>query len=223
MRTSSGSKTEHLLHHGTSLAFPHRGSSMLGTFREGDILLVAPTTLEAVKPGDVVAIHWSGKGLRVPVVTHRVKKRTEVGLVTQGDHNPTPDSEPVQSRHLVGRVCFLIRDGRNRRVFGGWRGRLRATLLSAWRRVRPFAGWPYRALRRSGIVRRFWRPRLEQVHLETNEGPLVKYVHRHKVVARWWPGRRHLWCRKPYDLILRLPGGAGVGGKGIPVQSNQRS
>jgi hypothetical protein len=123
---------------------------------------------------------------------------------------------------LVGRVSFVIRDGRTRRVWGGRWGRLRARLLRLRRRVLPIAGWPYRALRASGMVRRFWRPRITQVRLSTDEGPLTKYLHRGRVVARWWPARGHLWFRKPYDLVIAPPRRVQGKGKG-PTQEDSFS
>jgi hypothetical protein len=33
----------------------------------------------------------------------------------------------------------------------------------------------------------------------------VKYVHRSRTVAVWWPERRSFRCRRPYDLIIKSP------------------
>ncbi len=187
------------------VACPYRGSSMSGTFRPGDILLVSPASLEAVRPGDVILFaHPRPEGQVLPVV-HRVRACTAAGLITQGDGCPAPDSAPVRAGELIGRVSFVERQGRVRRVWGGRVGQMWA----AWRRLRrhltPWLGWPYRALRSGGLVRRLWRPDVAQIHLTTANGPLIKYVHRRRTVATWSPQDGYFWCRKPYDLVIRLP------------------
>lgn len=223
MRLTPRALGRRLAYHDWALAFPYVGSSMNGTFRHGDVLLVITTPLEGIRPGDVVAYRNPGARSNSSVVAHRVRRLTKAGFISQGDHNRTPDSQSIGAENLVGRVCSFQRDGKTRHVWGGRVGRLWAGYLRLRRRIVPLIGWPYRALRRSGIVRSLWRPRLEQVHLETADGPLVKYIHRQRVVARWWPGRGHFWCRKPYDLILPLPGGGIPGGEGVSKERDPQS
>ena len=45
---------------------------------------------------------------------------------------------------------------------------------------------PYQWLKHSGIVAKIWRPEIEKIHFETQDGPLVKYVHKGKTVASYW-------------------------------------
>ncbi len=195
-----------LAHRGTEIAFPYHGSSMYGTFRQGDILLVAPATLEAVRPGDVVVFCHVKPGGDALLIVHRVRACTAAGLITQGDGCPAPDSEPVRAEDLVGRVFFVEREGRMRRVWGGHAGRIWAAWLRLRRRLTPWLGWPYRALRSSGLVRRVWRPAVAQIHLTAEGGPLVKYVHGRRTVAIWAPQDDYFWCCKPYDLVIQRPG-----------------
>ncbi len=185
--------------------FSYRGDSMEGTLRRGDLLLVAPVEFAAVCPGDVIVFGSPEAGGGRPVVVHRVLGRTAAGLVTRGDARARPDSQPVGAACLVGRVCFVRREGRLRRVWGGARGRLWAGGLRLWRRVAAAGRLPYRLLRASGLARRLWRPAIVPVHLRTDEGPLVKYVHGRRTVACWWPGEGRFWCCKPYDLVIAPP------------------
>jgi len=178
---------------------------MHGTFQQGDVLLITPAALEVVSPGDVVAFRVSKSDGSTTFVAHRVQCRTAAGLITQGDNSSTPDSEPVRAENLVGRVCFVQREGKIRRVWGGRAGRLWVYYLRLCRRILPVVGWPYRFLRASGVVRRLWQPRIAQVHLTAEERPLVKYVHRRRTVACWRPQQQRFWCRKPYDLVIERP------------------
>lgn len=186
-------------------AFPYRGRSMQGTFRHGDILVVEPVPWEAIRPGDVVAFRGARTSDDPIFIVHRVRARTPAGLITQGDNNRLRDGEPVRPESLVGRVRAVQRDKKTRPVRNGRAGRLWAGLLRLWRRARPLIGWPYRLLRASGVVRRLWRPRVTQVHVQTDAGPVVKYVCRGRTVAWWWPERGAFECRKPYDLALERP------------------
>lgn len=189
------------------MAFPYRGASMSGTFRQGDILLVQPVLLEAIRAGDVVVFSFAQADSEMPPIVHRVQACTAKGLVTQGDASSAPDAALVGAQELIGRVCLVQRAGSVRRVWGGRAGQLWAGYLRLRRPLLKLARLPYRLLRASGLVRRLWRPRLSQVHLTTEEGTVVKYVAGQRAVACWWPEKRHFWCKKPYDLVIERPDG----------------
>ena len=210
------------------------GGSMAPLFRTGDSLSVEAAALAQIRPGDVVVFrapqetkdeaetasalvppapataHWppsAAAGTRR--VVHRVVALREGGLVTRGDANAQPDKGLVTADRLEGRVVARERGGRVRRVHGGRRGLALAALahlrLRALRPLRRLAALPYALLRRSGLVRHLWHPALRTLRLSTPQGPLVKTLHGRRTVARWWPQSRRFECRKPYDLILRLP------------------
>ncbi|MGD1994274.1 MAG: hypothetical protein PVI59_13865 [Anaerolineae bacterium] len=188
------------------MAFPYRGTSMRGTFLPGDLLIVTPVALEDLQCGDVVAFQQpSARDDHPHQIVHRVRACTSAGLVTRGDQCLKVDQTAVTASDLIGRVLAVERDGQTRPVLGGWRGHARAAALRLWRRIAPAAGWPYRRVRASGLARALWRPSLAQIHLETETGPMIKYVHRQRTVARWWPAEGRFWCRKPYDLVLVRP------------------
>lgn len=190
---------------GRGLVFPYRGVSMHGTFRYGDTLIVTPVAIQDLRRGDVVAFHAPKTTFPSHKIAHRVQARTTDGLITRGDQCDSTDPTIVTAQNLIGRVSAVEREGETRPVLGGWWGRAWAVALRIWRRIAPAAGWPYRCFRSTGLARSLWHPPLAQVRLETDLGPMIKYVHRGRTVARWWPVERKFWCRKPYDLVLAPP------------------
>jgi hypothetical protein len=190
------------------LIFVYRGSSMRGTFRQGDVLLVTRVSAGAIRRGDVVAFSISSVNHSKRVVTHRVRANTPFGFVTQGDNWDQPDREVVRPGALIGRVSFARRGDRTRRVWRGWAGLLWVRTLRLWRKARSFSRWLYRCLRSSGVVRLLWKPRVEYIYLIVESDLLVKYVCGRSTVAYWWPDRQLFWCRKPYDLIIQSPLGS---------------
>lgn len=180
---------------------------MHGTFRHGDILVVTRVTIQDLQCGDVVAFHAPKAAVLSHRIAHRVQARTTDGLITRGDQCQTTDPTTVTAKDLIGRISTIERDGVTRPVLGGWRGHAWAIALRLWRRVVPVVAWPYRWMRAAGIARAVWRPPLAQVRLETEAGPVIKYIHRERTVARWWPAEGRFWCRKPYDLVLPRPDG----------------
>ena len=183
--------------------FPYKGNSMSGTFQQGDILLVSPASMDVARPGDVIA--FSERRLDRTVIVHRVRSRTAGGLVTQGDSRLTGDAELVYADNLIGRVCFVQRNGNLRPVLGGWAGQLWVAYLRLRRWSRQWGRLPYRFLRASGIVKRLWKPCVMKVYFITESGPLVKYIHGRRTVACWSPREKQFWCRKPYDLVIKRP------------------
>ncbi|MBN2005231.1 MAG: signal peptidase I [Anaerolineae bacterium] len=185
--------------------FQYRGSSMTGTFRPGDMLVVRETAFADVRPGDVVAFRAPGGDDDATLIVHRVMARAADGLITRGDACGAPDAARVQAGDLVGRVVQAQRGRHVRRVWGGFAGRCWARLLRLRRRVLALGRLPYRRLRASGLVRRVWRPAVTQVSVMTTQGPVVKYLCGARAVAEWRPETRVYRCRKPYDLVLDAP------------------
>jgi len=189
------------------LAFRYHGLSMHGTFREGEMLFVAPAALESARPGDVVAFYRpNGRG-EMTAIAHRVRARRGKGeaLLTQGDAATVPDAELVDATHFIGCVRFAQRGGRLSGVRNGAAGAVWAQALRlGWRAVQ-WGRAPYRWLRASGILRRWIHPKLTQVRLNTDRGPLVKILHGKRTVAYWWVKEQRLCCYKPYDLFVAPP------------------
>ncbi len=194
----------------------YRGQSMAGTFRPGDYLTLEPVAMTDIRLGDIVAYRGSHHDDDAETLVHRVVGIVPGALVVRGDSNPCPDAALVTADNLMGRVTHVERCGRRWPVHGGWLGLLRARILHVRYPMRRLVGllgrWPYRWLRRSGLVSRLWRPSVLKVNLVTEEGPLVKYVCSGRTVACWWPERDRFECRKPYDLVIPAPQGAHRGG-----------
>lgn len=196
----------------------YRGRSMAGTFRVGDRLIVDTTArLPDILAGDVVVFESHQPHTQSKTVVHRVMKVVPGGLVVRGDNTSAADCTVILEEQIMGTVTQRIRDGTARPVTGGRWGLVRARIqhvrfaLRWWRsfllkriifpRLRPL----YRAFRRSGIVRRVWRPHVTKITVQSEDGPLVKYVVRGKTVVQWWPQRRRYHARRPYDLIIPPP------------------
>lgn len=190
----------------------YHGSSMLGTLRSGDQVVIEPVPLTAMRPGDVVAFRPTvADDEGIPIV-HRVVAIRPAGLLTQGDNNAQIDVGLVTADRLLGRVTHVERGGRPMLVRGGRAGQLWVVYLRARRRVYNLAArlgrGLYRRLRASGLVRRVWRPRITRLRLVNNHGTQVKYVCGGRTVARWWPHQNRFECQKPYDLVIPRPDGA---------------
>ena len=186
--------------------FFYHGESMRGTFRPGDRLTVEPVSLSDLRAGDVVVFHGVNCREDADTIVHRVVAVRADGLVTRGDNSSTADLYPLTEERLVGRVVKVERGGRSWNVHNGRAGLCRAYALRLLRSAVALLGligrWPYRGLRASGLARRFWQPAITRVYLQTERGPLVKYVCAGRTVACWRPTERRFECRKPYDLVI---------------------
>lgn len=189
--------------------FLYRGRSMRGTFRTGDCLTVEPVSFDNIYKGDVVVFCGLNESGETKELVHRVMTVSPESLITRGDNNPYIDITVVTPDILVGRVTHVERDGKKRRIHGGYLGLMRARILHAWLHVRRLIGIvlgiPYRWLRKSDLVSMLWRPVIKKIHFKTDNGPLIKYIYGKRTVARWWPEEGRFECRKPYDLVLHCP------------------
>lgn len=85
------------------------GWSMLPTVWPGDTLLVQRVSADQVSEGDIVLF---GRDQRLFV--HRVVTKAQPHnpeIVTRGDSMPAPDP-PVSGRDVLGRVSFILRNGK---------------------------------------------------------------------------------------------------------------
>ena len=86
------------------------GWSMLPAIFPGDTLVIEPASSESVGKGDIVLFRREGR-----LFAHRVSGKSgtasDFQIVTQGDGMADPDP-PVSSSQLLGKVSFVVRDGR---------------------------------------------------------------------------------------------------------------
>lgn len=83
------------------------GWSMLPSVLPGDTLVVERTTGESVSHGDIILF---GRDRRL--FAHRVVGRSQSSqILTRGDSMPQPDP-PVSENELLGKVSYLVRNGK---------------------------------------------------------------------------------------------------------------
>jgi signal peptidase I len=86
------------------------GWSMLPAIFPGDTLVIERASSESVGKGDIVLFHRDRR-----MFVHRVSGKSgsarNLQIVTQGDGMPNPDP-PVSGSQLLGKVSFVVRDGR---------------------------------------------------------------------------------------------------------------
>ena len=198
---------------GAGLQRFYRGRSMLGIFRAGDQLTITPVSFTSIQAGDLVIFRSAEHSQTQHEVVHRVVANTPRGMITQGDNNPHPDRLFLTQDQLLGRVTQYIRDGRVYPVRSGFWGMIHLRSLHAMRFIRHLGssilrltvGWLYRWLRDSGLVGRFWRLTIVRLVVNTRTGPMVKYIHWHRTVAKWRPNHGRFWVCRPYDLVIPPP------------------
>lgn len=95
---------EAVLGAGSHVRFHVRGMSMQPNLLEGDLVIVGPVSVGALKKGDVV-LTQNEDGLRV----HRVvEMKTTGGIITRGDAGQEND---LATQQVLGRVIKVERDG----------------------------------------------------------------------------------------------------------------
>ena len=195
----------------------YRGSSMAGTFRPGDILILEPIDIVKIRPGDVVvylcqdrqeaeAVKHPRNGDPPTEAVHRVVSILSEGLVTRGDNNSSVDRELVTQKNLVGLVTHIERGRKQSVVSGGLAGLMHTRILQTkhilWRLLSRLGGGLYRRLRSSGFITKIWHPKFTRIYLLTDEGLMVKYTHTSRTIASWLPKKERFICQKPFDLVL---------------------
>jgi SOS-response transcriptional repressor LexA len=98
-----------LLARGHAVEFQVHGDSMHPVIRENDTLHVEP--VREFSPGDVVLV-LAERGL----TAHRVISRRGTTLILRGDNAPAAD-DPVEESQVLGKVTYVLRDGRQHEVF----------------------------------------------------------------------------------------------------------
>jgi len=94
---------------------------MSPTIKRSDVLYVSSYRGHKVRPGDVVVFKSAGQPQ--PVV-HRVLSHDDFGIRTIGDNNDKVDADYLNPSGVIGKVVFLQRGSRLKRVHGGLLGSL---------------------------------------------------------------------------------------------------
>ena len=182
---------------------------MKGTFLPGDCLHYKPESPTNISVGDIVIFRNQKANINSNESVHRVIAWNARGLITRGDNNSQKDNNPVDAKNLVGKVTYFERNGKKYPVCDGYLGILRARRLHVGTFVKKilrfFFKKIYSLLKKSGIVSYLWHPVFQKIHLKTDKGLLVKYLHGKLTVAYWYPDQGYFRCKKPFDLVLRRP------------------
>jgi hypothetical protein len=143
----------------------YSGPSMNPTLVEPEIIEVIPYANHTPRVGDVIYFHAPTDDQDI---VHRITAITSAGIHTRGDNNPADDTWLVQPSAVVGYVVAAQRGTHRRVVHGGSVGSMYHLSIRGWRIFNRLASRvlhaPYRALARTGIVRKLlparWRPRV---------------------------------------------------------------
>ncbi len=176
---------------------------MHSTFEQGHVLYVRPESKKP-QPGDVI-VYRRGEEF----VVHRVNSVTSEGIRTRGDNNFRFDEFPIDEKQIVG-IVESVDDGKKTRpVTGGRKGLIIAHIRWDFSAVvnwmRPVIGAPYRWLKSSRLMVKFWHPKVVQVKTNSTSGPMIKYIAGGKTVATWIPDSNHFQCKRLYDLVIFPP------------------
>ena len=182
---------------------------MAPLFKPGDLLCARKSALGNIRLGDIVIIDWGSDKNYIQYVVHRVISVQQNHLITQGDNNLKTDLQVVTRENLVSLVTSFGRQNHVHSVKGGTMGLFYARLIHArnfvWSLIR-LLGWRiYRLLRQSGLIARIWHPTISHIRVITDNGPLIKYCHGNRIVARWWPETKKFDVVKPFDLVIPHP------------------
>ena len=184
----------------------YAGQSMNGTLKPGDKFYLENIFFKQLCKGDIIVIRNQNSKLFENQRVHRFVIKVNDTLFTRGDNNPQIDKEPVTEENFIGKVTHFERNGKIHKVWNGWLGMMRARVLHARLLIIGAAKFilrkPYRMLKKTGVVSKIWHPEIESIHFETQDGPLVKYVHKGKTVASCWTDTNRWWFKRPYDFVI---------------------
>jgi len=86
------------------------GRSMLPSIWPGDMLVVEPADRNSIGKGDI-ALFGRGRSLFAHRVVAKASAFESRQIITQGDGMPRPDP-PVSDSELLGKVVYIVRNGR---------------------------------------------------------------------------------------------------------------
>jgi signal peptidase I len=188
------------------------GPSMNPLLRDGDGLHIVPYRNRAIRPGDVIVFIPPEGEMKI---VHRVVSHDARGIRTRGDNATKADPWVLTPDSILGRVIFIQRKNRRRRIVGGFPGRLAACSFSCVHRcdaaisflLRPV----YHRLARSAHLRKsihgLLKPRV--LCFSRPEGVELQLVVRRWLIGRRLPGKEQWEIRRPFRLCVDeevLPG-----------------
>jgi signal peptidase I len=179
----------------------YRGSSMNPTLVEPELLEIIPYADERlIRKGDVILFLAPGGSSSM---VHRVMRVTCEGILTRGDHNRFDDAQKARAAQLRGRVVAARYGNRRRTVHGGPAGLAWHYFLRLWlaidRHASSVLSPPYRALSRSGLMRR-WLPAKYRPRVMAFQDKRLLMLGSH-VIGRYDLRQRKWQVKRPFRLI----------------------
>lgn len=190
------------------MKFIYQGTSMKGTFRTADFLIIELCNLKNLRKGDIVAYSKDNEeSKKNDSIVHRTIRVGEGHLITKGDNNRRPDILPVSESNLIGKVVGFERAGKTFSVRSGIAGLVRARAGYAFRRacyhlvcaIKRFL--PVKKI--INIILFVWKPEVQKIEFTTAEGPVIKWVHRQRTIATWLPEKKLLKTCFLSRLLIR--------------------
>jgi len=179
---------------------------MRGCLRKGDIVFLRETTIQELSKGDVIVFRDNHDVFSESLIVHRIIDKRKDLLITKGDNNKTVDQYPITQKDIVGKVISLHREGRNRKISGGYFGLIIAKSKYFLRRIRSMI---YKRITRIPMIRQIGKSVLnvyskdiKKINLKSKDGIIIKWVHNKKVIARKDPDSSFVSIKKPFDLII---------------------
>jgi hypothetical protein len=189
-----------------------RGHSMWPTLRNMEHAAIRPYGDRRIRPGDVVLIRPPGVD---HTVTHRVKRITSFGITTKGDNCENEDRWVIPAGDVLGRLTWVARHGRKRRVRGGILGRL----WSAGVQILPYVDTVAASLFPQDRPRQDYHKfitalctrmlHIKVITFQREEGPELLLLWGRRVIGRLDPGKTRWAIRRPFRLFVDeslLPG-----------------
>jgi signal peptidase I len=183
----------------------YTGPSMNPTLKAGDRLEVIPYESRKIRPGDVIVFLSPENGTKI---THRVVSIGPDGVKTQGDRNISADPWALSPDRILGRVIYVQKGTRKRRILGGRIGLIFATTFRALRVadtkmssvLQPAYSW----LVRSGVFTRWLslplKPRI--LSFKRQQGRELQLLLGRRTIGRWLPGKSQWHIRRPFRLLV---------------------
>jgi signal peptidase I len=191
---------------GFTYCFVYHGFSMTPIFNNGDFLFVRSILRNRLMVGDVVV--FTSSEFTGPVV-HRIVALDNNNFITQGDHNPLRDVLPIPFEQIMGKVELVENKHGIYRMTNGVLGlcvaSVRRSIFYLDHLVRRVFWTPYNLIRKKRLVARFWDPKIIKLQVQSEYGPIIKFIHKERTVAVWDPSCRRFACSKPFDLIITHP------------------
>ncbi len=181
------------------------GSSMNPLLLAGDGLYIVPYNGRTIRAGDVIVFIPLGGDTKI---VHRVVSVDSRGIRTRGDNANHADPWVLAPDHILGRVTYIQRKNRRRRILGGQMGRIVAFsfrcihLLDAM--ISSLLHPAYQRLSRSVYLRKklhgVFKPKV--FSFRRPEGMELQLVVGHWLIGRCLPGRREWEIRRPFRLFV---------------------